>query len=39
MEVETVEDEKAGPAAGEKRGSADPPGAGAAAGGHYELPW
>uniref|UniRef100_A0A8C3KQV1 Replication factor C subunit 2 n=1 Tax=Calidris pygmaea TaxID=425635 RepID=A0A8C3KQV1_9CHAR len=39
MEVEAVEDEKAGPAAGEKRGSADAPGTAAGGGGHYELPW
>ncbi|XP_074016787.1 replication factor C subunit 2 [Numenius arquata] len=39
MEVEEVEAEKAGPAAGEKRGSADPPGTAAGGGGHYELPW
>lgn len=39
MEVEAVGDEKAGPAAGEKRGAADPPGAAPAGGGHYELPW
>ncbi|KAK2537579.1 Rfc2 [Columba guinea] len=39
MEVEATEDEKAGPAAGEKRGSAEAPGAAPAASGHYELPW
>lgn len=39
MEVEVAEDEKAGPAAGEKRGPSDPPGAAPAASGHYELPW
>lgn len=38
-EVEAAEDEKAGPAAGEKRGSAEAPGAAPAASGHYELPW
>ncbi|XP_068766558.1 replication factor C subunit 2 isoform X2 [Struthio camelus] len=40
MEAEAAEGERAGPAAGEKRGSAEPPAAAApAASGHYELPW
>ncbi|XP_054022554.1 replication factor C subunit 2 [Dryobates pubescens] len=39
MEVEVVGDEKAGPAAGEKRSSADAPGTSAGSSGHYELPW
>uniref|UniRef100_A0A8C9EYF5 Replication factor C subunit 2 n=1 Tax=Pavo cristatus TaxID=9049 RepID=A0A8C9EYF5_PAVCR len=37
--VEVVEDEKAGPAAAEKRGPADTLGSAPAASSHYELPW
>lgn len=37
--LEVVEDEKAGPAAAEKRGPTDTLGSAPAASGHYELPW
>ncbi|XP_065587785.1 replication factor C subunit 2 [Cyrtonyx montezumae] len=37
--VEVVEDEKAGPAAAEKRRPADALGSAPTASGHYELPW
>lgn len=40
MEVDMAEEEKAGPSAGDKRGTTDPAGAAPGGGsGHYELPW